>query len=206
MAGIIFDLDGTIADSFDHVAAFMAKQAGIKHLNAVEKNMLRGLSMIGIARRLGFKWWHGPWLLHKGRREMSKNMHLFKSFPGIPELIKKLHAEGHELFVLSSNSKKNIKYFLKHQKLEKYFVDYYGGVGIFSKTPALRRLLRDHEIEIKNAVYIGDETRDIEAAKAIDLRVVAVSWGFASRNNLIEAKPLVVVDNTDELIAVLEEI
>lgn len=206
MAGIIFDLDGTIADSFDHVAAFMAKQAGIKHLNPIEKNLLRGMSMVGMARRLGFHWWHGPMLLHKGRREMSKNMHLFKSFPGIPDLIKKLHAEGHELFVLSSNSKKNIKYFLKHQKLEKYFVDYYGGIGVFSKTPALRRLLKDHEIDVKDAVYIGDEVRDIEAARAIGLRIIAVSWGFASRDNLVAAKPMQVIDSSDELIDILEEI
>ena len=90
--------------------------------------------------------------------------------------------------------------------LEKYFVDYYGGIGVFSKTPALRRLLKDHEIDVKDAVYIGDEVRDIEAARAIGLRIIAVSWGFASRDNLVAAKPMQVIDSSDELIDILEEI
>lgn len=206
MAAIIFDFDGTIADSFDYVAGFLARQAGIEKLSATQKNMLKNLSMVGMARRLGFGWWRLPWLFFKGRREMRKTAHLLNSFQGIPNLIKKLHAEGHELFVLSSNIRHNINSFLKSQELSSYFVETYGGIGLFSKTPALRRLLREQNIEIKDAIYIGDELRDIEAASAMNLRIVAVSWGFASRKNLEASKPTVLVDSVDELMRVLEEI
>ena len=206
MAAIIFDMDGTIADSFDYVADFMASEAGLGTLSAEQKKELRGLSMVGMARKLGYKWWQGPMLFFKGRRRMHQAIKNLKSFAGIPELIRKLHAEGHQLFVLSTNSLSNVRYFLHQQKIHKYFLEIYGGVGVFSKAPALRELLREQSLDINQAVYVGDEQRDVEAAKAIGMRAIAVTWGFADRNNLKALKPAALADTPAELMRILEEI
>lgn len=199
-------MDGTIADSFDYVADFMASEAGIGPLTSTQKQELRNLSMVAMARKLGYKWWQGPMLLFRGRRRMHAAIKNLKSFAGMPELIKKLHAEGHELFVLSTNSLSNVRYFLHEQKIHKYFLEIYGGVGVFSKAPALRSLLREQGVDIKQAVYVGDEMRDVEAAKSIGLRAVAVSWGFADRDNLKALKPAGLADTPEELMRILEEI
>ena len=206
MAAIIFDMDGTIADSFDYVADFMASESGKGALGPEAKEALRGLSMVGMARHLGFKWWQGPLLFFRGRSRMKHAIKDLQSFSGIPELIRKLHAEGHELFIVSTNSVRNIRLFLRHQKIHKYFLQIYGGAGIFGKPIALRRLLREHKIDIDHAVYVGDEIRDVEAAKVIGMRAVAVSWGFASRDGLKAANPLGVADTPAELMKILEEI
>jgi phosphoglycolate phosphatase len=206
MATIIFDMDGTIADSFDYVSDFMASEAGMAPLSDEHKHQLRNMSMVGMARKLGYKWWEGPMLYFKGRRRMHQAIKNLKSFEGIPELIRKLHNEGHELFVLSTNSVRNVHNFLHHQKLHKYFLQIYGGVGVFGKAAALRQLLNDQNIDVKNAVYVGDELRDVEAAKSIGLRAVAVSWGFANRQHLKDAKPTGLADTPAELMSILEEI
>jgi phosphoglycolate phosphatase len=206
MAAIIFDMDGTIADSFDYVADFMASEAGIGPLTAEQKKELRGLSMVGMARKLGYKWWQGPMLLFKGRRRMHETIKTLNTFAGVPELIRKLHAEGHELFVLSTNTLSNVRLFLHEQKLHKYFLEIYGGVGVFSKAPALRDLLRDHNLDVNQAVYVGDEQRDVEAAKEIGMRAVAVTWGFADRQNLKAMRPAGLADTPEELMRILEEI
>lgn len=206
MATIIFDFDGTIADSFDYVANFLAEEAGIEQLSVEQRNNLKGHSMIAMARQLGFRWWQAPWLFFKGRSEMRKTIKRLNTFAGMPELIRKLHAEGHELFVLSTNSVRNVRFFLHRHKMYKHFLQIYGGVGVFGKGPALRQLLRDQNLDIEQAVYVGDELRDVEAAQSIGLRAIAVSWGFADRQNLKDAKPTGLADTPAELLRILEEI
>jgi phosphoglycolate phosphatase len=137
---------------------------------------------------------------------MRKTIKQLKTFNGMPELIRKLHAEGHELFVLSNNTVRNVRMFLHRHKMYKHFLQIYGGVGVFGKGPALRQLLRDQKFEIEQAVYVGDELRDVEAANSIRMRAVAVSWGFADRQNLKDAKPFGLADTPDELMRILEEI
>ncbi len=205
MAAIIFDFDGTLADSFDYVADFLAHEAGLEKLSDEERHELRGLSINGMVRRLGFRWWDAPRLYFRGQARMRHAIRHLDAFEGLPQLIRKLHAEGHELFILSTNSVRNIRHFLHVKKIYKDFLEIYGNVGMFGKGPALRQLLRDQNIEAKQAVYVCDEVRDIEAAKAAELRSVAVSWGFASREDLATAKPSKLVDTPAELMSILEE-
>jgi phosphoglycolate phosphatase len=162
--------------------------------------------MVSMARHMGYNWFTGSILFLRGRRRMRQAIKKLHAFDGMPELIRKLHAEGHELFILSTNSIRNLRHFTQQQKIRKYFLEIYGGVGMFGKAPALRRLLKEQNLDIGRAVYVGDELRDVEAAKAIGLRAVAVTWGFASRDNLKAAQPAALADTPAELMKILEEI
>lgn len=206
MATIIFDMDGTIADSFDYVVDFLAYTKFGRPLTHEQKKQYYGMSMIGMARAMGFSWFSLPGLLLRGRRRMKKSMKDVKPFTGLPEVIKKLHNEGHELFIVSSNSVKNIRRFLHQYHLHMYFLQIYGGISLFGKAPALRKLFRDQNLEIVNGVYVGDELRDIQAAKSIKLKVVAVTWGFANPKTLQSMHPNKLVHSPAELLAALEEI
>lgn len=180
---IIFDFDGTIANSFDYLVTFMSREAGRKLTND-ERTALHGLSMGRIGRRLGISWLRLMLLFFKGRRQMNPAMRRIEPFEGMPEVVRALHKDGHQLFILSTNTVRNIRKFLRHYELEGYFEEVYGGVGMFGKAPALRRLLREQQVEIRKAVYVGDELRDAMAARSIGLRIVAVSWGFARLTDL----------------------
>jgi len=204
MATIIFDFDGTLADSFNYVADFMAHEAGRRPLPEAEKNELRHLSMLEMTRRLGFHWWQAIFLYFKGRARMKRAIKHLKPFPGIPEVVRKLSAEGHELFVVSANSAGNVRRFLREHKLDNYFIEIYGGASLFGKGPTLRRLLRDQNLELDQSIYIGDELRDIAAAKAINMRIIAVSWGFAETESLKTAEPYALADTPEELLRLLE--
>jgi phosphoglycolate phosphatase-like HAD superfamily hydrolase len=206
VAAIIFDFDGTIADSFDYVANFLAKEAGRPPLSEVQQQPLRGRSMIAMARYLGFSWWRLPRLLVRGRRQMKHVITHLKPFKDMPELIKKLHAEGHELFIISTNNVSNVHQFLHPHNVHDYFLEIYGGVGLFSKAPALRRLIKEQNLERQNALYIGDEVRDMEAARAAHVRRVAVTWGFARPAALRAQRPYALVETPAELLSILENI
>ncbi len=206
MAVIIFDMDGTIADSFDYVADFIAREAGMEALSDEQKEQLRGKSMADMARQLGYHWWQAVFLFFKGRRQMRHAIKHLESFKGMPEIIRKLHAEGHELFILSTNSVRNVHTFLHQQKIHKYFLQIYGGVGMFGKGPALKQLLREQNFLLDEAIYIGDEMRDVLAAQSIGLRTVAVTWGFAHRASLKALKPTAIADTPEQLMGILEEL
>jgi phosphoglycolate phosphatase len=208
MSAIIFDMDGTIADSFDYVSDFLVAQAKLAPLNDEQKRALRGLSMRDMAHKLGYHWWNAPKLFIRGRQRMKRSIQTknLQSFSGMPEVIRKLHGEGHELFILSTNSLRNVHHFLDDQKIHKYFLEIYAGVGVFSKAPGLRQLLKEQRLRAEDAVYVCDELRDIEAAQSVGVRTVAVTWGFARRGKLVAMRPTALADTPAELMRILEEV
>lgn len=201
---IIFDFDGTIADSFDYVAEFLLAEAGVGPVNDSAKDILRGMSMQAMARELGFPWWRLPLLFVRGRRGMSGGIKHLKPFEGMPEVIRKLHNEGHELFIVSSNTVRNIHAFLHKHELHEYFLETYGGVGIFGKAPALRKLMKENSFEPKDCVYIGDELRDAEAAQSLNMKAISVEWGFARLKDLRELNPHRLAKKPEDIITILE--
>ena len=206
MSAIIFDFDGTIADSFDYVADFLAGEAGIKQLSDEQRAELRNKSMSAMTRHLNYPRWKLPGLYFKGRRAMSKKINNLEPFEGISETIRKLHAEGHELFIVTSNSLHNVHSFLHHHDLHTYFLKVVASVSVFGKAGALRKLLNEQKLSINDSLYIGDELRDIQAANSIKLRVVAASWGFSNAIDLEAAKPFALINKPEDLIKILEEL
>jgi len=137
---------------------------------------------------------------------MGRAIKHIQPFGGMPAIIQKLHAEGHELFIVSSNTVSNVRSFLHEHALHTYFLEIYGGVGLFGKAPTLRRLLREQHLNPKDAVYIGDELRDIQAAQAVSLPVIAVTWGFARLSDLKAKRPTALANRPADLMGIIDEL
>lgn len=207
MAAIIFDFDGTIADSFEVIVGIF-EQITKRPEKMTEDQMaeLRGYPVEIVAKRLNIPWWRLPFLVVQGRRKMSRHMGDIPVFEGIPKVIEELHAEGHELFILSSNSKRNVNKFLKAHHLYKYFIEVRGNAGIVGKARVLKRLMRSNSLDMKNTIYIGDETRDILATRVIGMRIIAVSWGFANADFLESLHPTAMAHQPQDIVRILEEL
>jgi phosphoglycolate phosphatase len=184
----IFDFDGTIVDSFDYVLGFLSREAKREKPEGHDADQYRGKSMKDMALELGVAWWKLPNLYFKGRRVMRTHMDNLHAFIGMEEVIKTLHDDGHELFIVSSNSGRNIRHFLDKYELKPYFRAIRSSAGLFGKDNLIAELKTHYKLK-GDIWYIGDETTDIRAAKAARIKIAAVAWGFASQEELVSKEP-----------------
>lgn len=206
MKTLIFDFDGTIADSFETLLAiFEEVTKRPAKLTAAEVNDLRGQSLKEIIRYLKIKRWLIPRLILKAKRLIAVKIIDIKIFPGMPDAIRQLHENGNKIYIMSTNSSVNIHKFLKKNELDDCFEKIYGDIGLRSKSSALKKIMKRERLRPDDCVYIGDEVRDIEAAKKAKATSVAVAWGFNYPKALNAAKPDALTKTPKDLIKFLEK-
>jgi phosphoglycolate phosphatase len=203
---IIFDFDGTIADTLDalvSIANRLALEFGYVQITQQELSLLRNLTSREIIKYSGISVLKIPFLVKKVKSELKNKIHEFKPIPGIKEALIELKEHDYRLGIITSNSKDNVTEFLKNNDLASLFDFIYSGVTIFGKTTIINNVLRQKQIKPQQVIYVGDETRDIEASKKANIKVIAVAWGFNSPEVLAQQKPDFLIHNPSELLTVL---
>ncbi|MGB4800620.1 MAG: HAD hydrolase-like protein [Candidatus Saccharimonadales bacterium] len=207
MKAVIFDFDGTIADSLAAVIkVFEDITNRPKPFTKAEIEELQHKDLLQITLELNVQKWKIPWLIFRGRRMFKDHMRSVRVHSGIPDILADLHAHGVPLYVLSSNSRDNVQQYLRSHHLESYFTAIYGGAGLLGKARSLFRLFKQQGVDPKGSWYVGDETRDIIGAHAAGMKIISVSWGYNSRQALTDKNPDALVDTPEELAAVLQKI
>lgn len=201
---VIFDFDGTIADTFVMaINIFYKLKPRWPILPKGEVERLRGMAFMQVARELQIPPWDIPFLLIRGRKIMAAQLDEAVLIPGMDGAIRQLHADGHELYIISSNSTENVSRFLKRYQLLDQFTDIHGSVGLMAKSKVIKKLLKEKKVAPEDAYYIGDEARDIEAAHKVKVNSIAVSWGYNNMKVLAEHKPKVLVFDPDDIVKVV---
>ena len=142
-----------------------------------------------------------PFLLRRVRKEMSAEIESVPVAPNLVPTLRDLLAHNHRLMIMSSNSRRNIETFLKIHDIEDVFESVQGGVGLLSKARVLKRIVQKGNLDFSQVIYVGDETRDVDASKQIGILVAAVTWGFSSRDALATADPAFLIDHPRQLLA-----
>ncbi|MFH0869874.1 MAG: HAD-IA family hydrolase [archaeon] len=197
---IIFDFDGTLVDAipiFTRNANILARKYGYPELNDFSKLRDRELKDI-IENEMKIPLLRLPKYAVELKQMALEEFKKAKPFPGIGELLKALSAK-YKLGILTSNSEEAVRAVLKDQPLDFVFSD----SALFGKAEVLRRLLKEHNLKKDEIVYVGDETRDIEACKALGVKCVVVSWGLNSEKVLMAARPFAIAKDTKELLSIL---
>jgi len=188
---VIFDFDGTLADSFAWLISIsdqVADRYNFKRLDKSQIETLRGYDVKKIIKDFRVPFWKIPSIANHLRKLMSENIQDIQMFDGIPVLLQSLADQGAVLAVLSSNSCQNIRQVLGPDNVAR--IRYYEcGVSIFGKTAKIRKLLKQSGLQPGEAILIGDEIRDLDAARAIPIASGAVSWGYARVEALVAHSP-----------------
>jgi phosphoglycolate phosphatase-like HAD superfamily hydrolase len=204
---VIFDFDGTLADTLVASIRIFEKLSNRKvPFNDEEIAHLRGLTAFNVVRELRIRPWRVPWLLVRGRAMMRREMETIKVFADMETVLAELKQAGVPMYIMSSNSPGNIRRLLEAHGWDGYFKRVYGNVGIFGKTKMLRRIIARNQLMAQTAYYVGDEGRDIEAAKRAGMHSVAVSWGFNSAALLQHHHPAEMATTPAELSAIFRRL
>jgi len=202
---IIFDFDGTIADTLPLIIEFFnqnAEKFGFKKLGPSEVEGLRNKTVLEIIKEFKISLFRLPFIAKKLRDDLRKKIRDTKLIPEIKEVFFKLKKKGFKIGILSSNSKENIKKFLKANDLL-IFEFIYSESNIFGKGNALKSLLKKLKLNSKEVVYIGDEVRDIEACKKNGVKIISVTWGFNKKEVLLKNKPDYLINKPEEILKIV---
>jgi len=199
---IIFDFDGTIADSLETVCEIYNELAPAYDLVPIGPENLPVLRELGIRKllkRLALKPRHLPHVLNQGRKMLRERIEEIKPVPGILEQIESLHQSPRPLGILTSNSSENVEVFLNQFGIRKHFDFISTCPKLRGKAKHLSAIARTYSLSPLNMIYIGDEVRDIKAAKRAAVSVAAVTWGFNTKEALSKHEPDWLISTPDEL-------
>ena len=205
---IIFDFDGTIADTVDAlvtIANRLAVDFGYIQITPEELARLRTFSSREIIKYSGISLFKIPFLLKTIKGELKQKIQELKPIPGIQDTLIELHKEGYRLGIITSNSQENVTAFLRNHELAYLFDFIYSGVTIFGKTTIINNVLKQKQLTTQAVIYVGDETRDIEASKKANIKVIAVAWGFNSPEALAKQNPDFLINHPSELLEVIQK-
>ena len=192
--GIIFDLDGTVADTGDDLAAAMnlmlesfgferkSRDEILKHINFGAKAFVRGclpdekLLDEALSRYKAFYAEH----------------YLDKTYlyGGIAELVKSLYDNGIKMCVLSNKHEDMTKRIVGELFDKNYFVEVVGGSDRFPHKPkpdSALYLAKKMEVEPCEILYIGDSDVDMKTAINAGMFPLGVTWGYRPESVLVEA-------------------
>ena len=127
-----------------------------------------------------------------------------RPYPGIKEALAWLH-QNYILAVASSKPEEFVRLILDHFELTEYFDEIVGSCLNETRTQksevvaeALHRLkLEDHREEV---LMIGDKEHDVFGARKEGISCLAVGYGYGTKEELLEAKPLAIVDTVEDLV------
>lgn len=199
---VVFDFDGTIASTLDIlVAAYndIARKHRCKKVFGDDLERLRDSRPQELMREFGINPLKMIFLIPALRGKMKKKMKEIKLQQGIREALKELKGSGLVLGILTSNSQENVEQVLRDNDLEDTFAFVHSSRHLFGKDRALRGIMKERSLAAKEIAYIGDEVRDIEAAKRAEVTSIGVSWGFQTHKRLSFARPDYLFDSPKDL-------
>jgi phosphoglycolate phosphatase len=139
-------------------------------------------------RHVGLPIWKLPMVARDFRAAMKENRAAVSLFGGVDALLQYLARQGVMLAVVSANSHENVSHILGPGNTE--LVGFFEcGASIFGKAAHLRRVLRRSGVPAADAIYIGDQTADLEAARSAGIAFGAVAWGYGDIASLRTGSP-----------------
>lgn len=199
---IIFDFDGTLADSFQlliRAANTYAPVFGYRPILDSDISHLRNTSPFVLMRDFRVKPRLLPAIIWKGRRYMLQHSHEITLYPGVEGMIKKLKKEWKKLYIISSSMTELVQKIIAYNGLSEYFVAIQGGGKIFGKEKKIKKLCARYDLDLERTVYIGDEVRDIQACKKITMPIISVTRGYNDQSLLKSQHPTRIVNSLEWL-------
>lgn len=155
---VIFDFDGTIANTKDEVAIIYNKLANQFKIKKVTPNFIDHLSKktaLEILKELDISIHKLPLLLINVRKKLKDRIPYIKTCDGMDEVLSKLYDKQIKMYIISSNSEENIRLFINNNNIS-FFNYIYSASSAFGKHKTINKLIKKIRYRPQgNSIYRG---------------------------------------------------
>lgn len=205
---LIFDFDGTVANSIEKIRDLineLAPRYGFAQISPEKFAAMRDLPLTRAVRVTHLPFYKLGSAIAVILSEYRKIIPDLEPCAGIVPVLNEINGMGVSLALMSSNRTDNLEAWLKHNNIGCF--DWVEGTGgILKKHDNILSQIRKHRMDADKVLYVGDEARDIKAARKSKVRIVSVAWGLHSAGHLQSLKPDFLVHEPQELIAIARDL
>ena len=207
---LIFDFDGTIANTYPFMFDLFNKTESRFKRDEFKFEDIHSKGLLTLKDELSKKDKAiSAYLLWRSKRIFKKetaslDLSFIPVFEGLSVVLEKL-SKNNFLGILTSNNEDFVNGFLNAHGLSDYFGFIKCDSSFFGKHKNLNNVCDEFNLPKNRVFYVGDEDRDVLAAKKARVGSVAVSWGFNSENVLKKYKPDYLLNSPDELLKFLAD-
>jgi phosphoglycolate phosphatase len=203
---VLFDFDGTLAVSMEMVYDIygeVAEKYNLVKIDGSQVEALKKYSAREFIKLLKIKPADFPKIHREVMDEFSKRMEKIKLPAGVEAVLKKIKEKGMTMGIVTSNKVSNVNRFLKAKGVLNYFDIVDDEKNLWGKGAKIKKLIKEKGWKSEEVIYVGDESRDVEAAKVAKIKVIGVSWGYEAKENLVKAGAEWVIDKPEEILRIL---
>jgi phosphoglycolate phosphatase len=205
--GAIFDLDGTLIDSYQ--AIYLGFHHAYTEMGLPPMSYEQVKRVVGLGLNHTFRELLGeervPRALFLFRRKYEE---VFREntrlLPDAREVLEALHGRGIRLAVATNKLGRFSREILEQFGMEKLFKVIVGDGDVTQNKPnpeMLRLAMEKMGVEKERTIFVGDSVIDIQTGKNAGVRVFAVPTGNTDRRDLENARPEVMLDRLPDLLA-----
>ena len=210
---IIFDLDGTLIDSFPGI---------LESLGHAVAQVNTSLDLTELKTHIGpplpemlSKMWPGlaakvmDEVLRKFRFDYNNRGCLFSvAYPGIPEALEQFHSEGIILFVLTNKTEAPTRRILAHLGLEMHFTEILSPDSVTPplsiKSEGALLLAKKHALAASETLLVGDSQDDLRAAQAVGFKFMEAEYGYGHIDEIVTEKAWLSLKSSRDLFKVIQ--
>ena len=208
---IVFDLDGTLADSVPDLTT--AANYALRTLRLPERSEEAIKGMIGGGERMFMERLLGP----ERRAQVEDCLTIYldyysrhcrdltRLYAGVPETLERL--SGKKLAVLSNKLHRLTEQILTALGIVRFFDASRGGGAGLPLKPApepLLALIRDLQVEAGRTLMVGDKPADVNCARGAGVHSAAVTYGYGDRESLEAASPEFILDHFAQVLEIIK--
>ncbi|MDD3284592.1 MAG: HAD family hydrolase [Patescibacteria group bacterium] len=197
MKSIIFDWAGVISNSFETNSIL---------INAVlERFGAKRMSLDEIREN-----WEMPYMKFYNKflpnltikeeaeafSEFFKDSKKANIYPGVKNILEKFYDNKINMFVVTGDLDISFREDMNRYGLGNIFTKIY--TNVHDKTKIIGQVINENKLDINNTYIIADTTHEMEIGKIYNIKTVAITWGFQSREKLKLSNPDYLIDNFEE--------